>query len=410
MFQIGGIITFAINVLIWLVLRRRLKLAFPKHGNLYGIIAGVAMLLLLHPSLAMAIGSWSGLRLVRDALPEWAQILCMGAQFAAWVYAALHLVIVGPNYARRAVKWLMARRKTAAPDADDKPADESRRRMLARVGLAIPAAAVVIAGVGVAGYGAAPVVTRLRLPVRRDMTNLHGVRIAQVSDTHIGSYMGRARLSEFAEAMNALKADYHVITGDFVDNHIEQLELAQFLLRTLKPKREIFLCMGNHEYYTARSASMSEMLGGFEDAGGVMLIDEARELRHGGDRLWLGGIDYPRGRGNESGRETRDSLIHTIGQMSDDGAPRVILSHHPRTFYEGREADIDLMLSGHTHGGQINLGRIGDTAFTPVLPVDFYHNGFYEHNGRRLYVNSGAGGWLPVRINCPPEITLVELA
>jgi predicted MPP superfamily phosphohydrolase len=95
--------------------------------------------------------------------------------------------------------------------------------------------------------------------------------------------------------------------------------------------------------------------------------------------------------------------------MRDDGAPRILLSHHPRTFNEARDLQFDLMLSGHTHGGQISLGRIGDYAITPLLAGEFYHNGLYEHRGRRLYVNAGAGGWLPVRINCPPEITLIEL-
>lgn len=413
MFQIGGIITSVINILIWLALRRRIKLIAPRRGELYSAVVGVVMLALLHPSFAMAIGSWSGMRLVRDVLPEWAQILSMGAQFAAWTYAVLHLLFVGPNYVRRLVIW--ARKRSQAGkggQTEDKPVNESRRRLLAGAGLALPAAAVVIAGAGVAGYRAAPHVTRLRLPVQRDMTNLHGLTIAQLSDVHIGSYMDRARLKEFADATNALNADYHVITGDFVDNHIEQVELAQYLLRALKPKRgEVFLCMGNHEYYTARSASMGEMLGGFEEAGGAMLIDEARDLKIGGDRLWMGAIDYPRRRDRDSrsGRTTKESLDYTTGQMKDDGAPRIILSHHPRTFNEGREAALDLMLSGHTHGGQINLGRVGDTAFTPILPFDFYHNGYYEHQGRRLYVNSGAGGWLPVRLNCPPEITLVEL-
>jgi predicted MPP superfamily phosphohydrolase len=95
--------------------------------------------------------------------------------------------------------------------------------------------------------------------------------------------------------------------------------------------------------------------------------------------------------------------------MRDDGAPRIVLSHHPKTFFEGRERQIDLMLSGHIHGGQISLGRIDDYALTPNLPFEFYHKGLYEHDGRRLYVNSGIGSWLPVRLNCPPEITLIEL-
>src|SRR5690606_8539141 len=235
---------------------------------------------------------------------------------------------------------------------------------------------------------------------------------------HIGSYMDRERLQGVVDAMNAANADIHVVTGDLTDNHMDQVELARWFLSRLRPRRgEIYMCTGHHEYYTARPTNMRRMLDEFAQGGGVMLVDEARALEFGGDKRWLGAIDYPQRGGSISGRGTRDSLLHTTGQMADDGAPRIVLSHHPRTFYEGREMPLDLMLSGHTHGGQINLGRIGDAALTPILPIDFYHNGFYEHaestqlwsRPRRLYVNAGAGGWLPVRVNCPPEITLVEL-
>ncbi|MCG3183593.1 MAG: 3',5'-cyclic adenosine monophosphate phosphodiesterase CpdA [Planctomycetes bacterium] len=410
MFQFGGMITALLNLLIWLALRRRLKLAFPKRGRLLGILAGVLMLVLLHPSLAMALGGWSGLRAVRDGLPEWAQVLSMAAQFAAWTYGVVLL-------ATRAPAWVAALVRRVRRQ-DPAPVNQERRRLLARASLAVPAAALVFSGAGVASYMGAPVITRLRLPVRREFTGLHGVTLAQVSDVHIGSYMDRERVHGVVDAMNAANADIHVVTGDLTDNHMDQVELARWFLSRLRPRRgEIYMCMGNHEYYTARPNNMKRMLDEFAQGGGVMLVDEARALEFGGDMLWLGATDYPQRGGSISGRSTRDSLLHTTGQMADDGAPRIVLSHHPRTFYEGREMPLDLMLSGHTHGGQINLGRIGDAALTPILPIDFYHNGYYEHaestqlwsRPRRLYVNAGAGGWLPVRVNCPPEITLVEL-
>jgi uncharacterized protein len=398
-FQLGGAITTLINLLVFLAIRRRLKRAAPERVRLYSIAVGVLMLVLLHPALVMAVGSWGGMRAVRELLPDWANILTAGAQFAVWSYAVLWLVFIAP------VEIYGLIRK-----ARHKPVDEQRRKLITRVGFAVPAAAMVIAGVGVAGYQAAPVVTRLRLPVRRDMTSLHGLTIAQVSDMHIGNYMHRERLEEFQAAMNALNADIHVITGDLLDNHINQLELARFFVGGLTPRLgPVYNCMGNHEYHAARSGSVEEIIRGLNETNGRMLIDETEALEVGSDRIWIAGIDYSGRRGGENGRTTRESLEFTVGQMRDDGAPRIVLAHHPRNFFDGRDFPIDLMLSGHTHGGQVKLGRIGDAALTPILPMDYYHNGHYEHEGRRLYVNAGGGGWLPVRLNCPPEITLIEL-
>jgi uncharacterized protein len=398
-FQVGGVITTLINLLVWLAIRRRLKRLSPARGKLYGIILAGVMLVLLHPALAMAIGGWGAMRAMRGFLPDWANILTAGAQFAVWSYAVLWLVFIAPVEIYGLVRKLR-----------HKPVNEERRKLLTRVGSAVPAAAVVIAGVGVAGYHAAPTVTRLRLPVRREMTNLHGLTLAQVSDLHIGNFMDRERLAEFQDAVNALNADIHVITGDLLDSHMNQLELARFFVGGLKPRLgPVYNCMGNHEYYAARSGSVEEIVRGLEEVNGRMLIDQVSEIRVGSDRLWLAGIDYSGRGGAGNGRTTRESLQFTVDAMRDDGAPRIVLAHHPRNFFEGREFAIDLMLSGHTHGGQVKLGRIGDAALTPILPMDYYHNGHYEHEGRRLYVNAGGGGWLPVRLNCAPEITLVEL-
>jgi predicted MPP superfamily phosphohydrolase len=274
---------------------------------------------------------------------------------------------------------------------------------------------IAVAAGGAVAARQTPVIRRIQLPVPRELTALHGVTLAQVSDVHVGSYMREERVAEIAAAMNATGADYHVMTGDLLDNDIAQMELSQEFLRSLRPGREVYMCMGNHEYIAARTADSASIIAGLRESGVNVLIDEAVKLDHGGAHLWLGGVDYPDQAGLPAGRRTRMAgLEHTIGQMKDDGAPRIVLAHHPRTFVEGREMQLDLMLSGHTHGGQIVLGRVGDLNFSPVLPFELYHKGLYEHvkedkQVSRLYVNSGAGGWMPVRINCPPEVTVVEL-
>ncbi|WP_437288696.1 metallophosphoesterase [Sorangium sp. So ce406] len=449
MFQLGGLVVTLVNGLLGLLLWRRLRAAFPRHGALINGACAAALLLLGHPALLFAVASFSGLRAAHRYLPDPLSMIALGAQVGLLLYGVLLGVAAVARAVLRALR--RARRATdaramthaqagidsragadgqaAATDAQaasdagivDAPGggvirpeavDETRRRLVVGATWALPAAAVAVSMGGVLASRQRPVVVKVALPVRRELTSLHGITIAQLSDVHVGSFMDAERLDELRDAINAVRADIHVITGDLLDHHVSQLELSTRLLRGLRPARgQIFFCMGNHEYIAARSASIPAIMKGLEEAGAQVLVDEAREVRLGGDRLWMGAIDYPsRARpGEPARRPTVDGLARALGQMRDDGAPRVLLSHHPGTFRAARELPFDLMLSGHTHGGQISLGRIGDYALTPMLPAGLYHNGHYEHRGRRLHVNAGAGGWLPVRINCPPEITLVEL-
>ncbi|WP_433933165.1 metallophosphoesterase [Sorangium cellulosum] len=449
MFQLGGLVVTLVNGLLGLILWRRLRAAFPRHGALINGACAAALLLLGHPALLFTLASFSGLRAIQRHLPDPLSMTALGAQVGLLLYGVLLGVAAVARAVLRALR--KARRATdaraithaqagidaragadaqaAATDARaatgagivDAPdggvirpeaVDETRRRLVVGATWALPAAAVAVSMGGVLASRQRPVVVRVALPVRRELTSLHGITIAQLSDVHVGSFMDAERLDELRDAINAVRADIHVITGDLLDHHVSQLELSTRLLRGLRPARgQIFFCMGNHEYIAARSASIPAIMKGLEEAGAQVLVDEAREVRLGGDRLWMGAIDYPsRARpGEPARRPTVDGLARALGQMQDDGAPRVLLSHHPGTFRAARELPFDLMLSGHTHGGQISLGRIGDYALTPMLPAGLYHNGHYEHRGRQLHVNAGAGGWLPVRINCPPEITLVEL-
>ncbi|WP_437928347.1 metallophosphoesterase [Sorangium sp. So ce291] len=458
MYQLGTLVVTLVNGLVGLIFWRRLRAAFPRHGMLIDGVCVAGLLLVAPPALLMTVASWSGLRALQRHVPEPLLLISMGAQVGLLLYALLCSIAAAARAAYRALRGprraasarAVARaaigpqatadaqattdaqatmdaqatagaqatadaRAVNAPEDTRTPPeaiDEGRRRLVVGATWALPAAAISVSMGGVLASRQRPVVVRVALPVRRELTSLHGVTLAQLSDVHVGSFMDAERLDELRDAMNAVRADFHVITGDLLDHHVSQLELSTRLLRGLRPARgQIFFCMGNHEYIAARSASIGAVAKGLEEAGAQVLVDEAREVRLGGDRLWMGAIDYPsRARpGEPARRPTLDGLHRALGQMQDDGAPRILLSHHPGTFRAARELPFDLMLSGHTHGGQISLGRIGDYALTPMLPAGLYHNGHYEHRGRHLHVNAGAGGWLPVRINCPPEITLVEL-
>lgn len=429
MFWILPLAVLLLDVLLWRHLRKRLETAFPSRKRLPRWASVALFVVLFHPAVLMVVGGWSGSRALRELLPDGLLIAAMAVQVAALLYGAA----VGVGGASRAL-WRVARgariplRRFAAalaPRADHHPTggdtrptaevpDLERRRFVLASIVAAPSAALTLSAAGVVSARQMPVVTHLRVPVRPEWSELHGVTIAQLSDVHVGSYMDAARVDRLRDAVNALGADYHVITGDLLDNDVVQMELATRLLRGMRPRRgELFFAMGNHEYIAARRADVRGIVRGLEEAGAQVLIDEARRVRVGAHHLWMGAIDYPPSRHSRyqrwSDRSTEESLALALADMRDDGAPRILLSHHPRTFVAARELPLDLMLSGHTHGGQIHLGRVGDYALSPVLPIDFYHKGTYRHGNRQLYVNSGTGGWLPVRINCPPEITLVHL-
>lgn len=401
------------NLLVFRALYRRWRaLRTSRRINALGLGLAVAFWLLLSPMLVMAVAGHAGAHWIHATFPTWLAVAGMAFQFAAWVYGGVLLLAWLPG---RVAAVLRRLRRAINPEPPALPleaelADAERRGLLRKAAFAVPAVIVTTAAVGGIESQRAPVIRRVHQRVRDDYSHLRGFTIAQFSDVHIGSYLERDRLEEITAAINAQRPDMVVCTGDLIDNRLEQLEFAQRVLRNLRSPKGTYLCMGNHEYIAAQGDERA-VREAYREAGAITLVDEAHRIDVGGAHFWLGGSDFPGVAGGSLGDRptTRQSVERVLADMDDDGAPRIVLAHHPKTFFEARERQIDLMLSGHTHGGQISLGRIGDAELTPNLPFEFYHKGLYDHQGRRLYVNSGIGSWLPVRLNCPPEITLIEL-
>lgn len=395
--RVIGALLVAGDVLVWRALQRRLRAAFPRAPRAALLLPAIPYALLCLPMLVLALGGADTGQWMQHALPLPYMAAVMAFHFFVWVWGGVLLLALLP-------RLLHARMQ------GEKPVCEQRRALLARGALAMPAVIVTSAVAGGLASRQAPVVRRVQLPVRGDYAAMRGLRIAQFSDVHIGSYLERERLEEVADCVNSLRPDIAVCTGDLIDHKFDQIEHGRILLRAVKPRVGTFMCMGNHEYIAAQGDEAA-MRASIEECGARLLVDESIKLPVEGRHLWLGGTDFPGTPQSVLGNRptTRESMDRVLAGVRDDGAPRIVLAHHPRTFFEARERQIDLMLSGHTHGGQISLGRIDDHELTPNLPFEFYHKGLYEHAGRKLYVNSGIGSWLPVRINCPPEVTLIEL-
>ncbi|HEY2513560.1 MAG TPA: metallophosphoesterase [Polyangiaceae bacterium] len=276
--------------------------------------------------------------------------------------------------------------------------DPDRRVTLQRILAAVIAAGTI--GFGVVGLseGLREVrVKRIRIALRRVRPSRVGYTIVQLSDVHIGPTIGRAFLEDVVARTNALKPDLIVITGDLVDGSVEHLKDAVAPLADLRAVDGVYFVTGNHEYFSG----VDEWLAYLKTLG-VRVLRNERVSIGGADGFDLAGVDdwtaarYGHGHGADLSRAL---------QGRDRNRGLILLAHQPKQVFEAAEADVDLQLSGHTHGGQMfPFGYL-------VKLQQPYVGGFHMHQGTALYVSRGTGYWgPPMRVGAPAEITHIELA
>jgi uncharacterized protein len=228
-----------------------------------------------------------------------------------------------------------------------------------------------------------------RLPAR-----FEGYRVLQISDPHVD--MSPAILDALIARVREIEYDVCVLTGDYraatagpIDAAIEGMGA---LCATLKPP--CFGVLGNHDSI--------RMVPALEAMGVMMLLNESAAIDRDGDRIWLAGID-----------DAHYYEVDDIAQASrdiPDRAVAILLSHTPEVFREAARAGFDLMLSGHTHGGQLCLPGGHPIILDAKLPRRF-GRGRWTHDGMIGYTSVGAGASIAdVRLNCPPEVTVHILA
>ena len=224
---------------------------------------------------------------------------------------------------------------------------------------------------------------------------LEGYVIAQVSDVHVGPFVGDRELDEGFELVRRVRPDLVVATGDLVDFESSPIRHLARRMLTAPARVGAFSILGNHDHY----AGAADVVSLAREGGLRILCNEALVIRGGdGGGFALVGVDDLHGRSGRSPGFGGPDLGRATSAL-DPSLPRILLAHQPNYFREaaGRVA---LQLSGHTHGGQINPG------FRPAdLFMEFVH-GRYERQGSTLWVNRGFGvAGPPTRVMAPPEIT-----
>lgn len=271
---------------------------------------------------------------------------------------------------------------------DRAPALRSRRALFAMTGLALATAAW-----GVREGGALRVLSRRMASPKV----LRPLRLVLVSDLHLGALTIQSRLRELAALVQAQKPDLVLLVGDIVNDHPDFLAPAAALLREMRPELGMYGVFGNHERY--EGDAKSERV--FRWAGAELLRNRVASLP--GTGVQLLGVDDPGRAGDATGELARE--IRAVAAQSDPARFRVLLNHRPQAWREAaRPAGIELMLSGHTHRGQL---------FPFYLVVRLFHEfmgGFYEEGGQVLAVSAGAGFWgPPMRVLAPPDIMVIDL-
>ncbi len=237
--------------------------------------------------------------------------------------------------------------------------------------------------------------TETDIPVRDLPQSFDGFRIAQISDVHHSRIVSIEEVRRVVELAQRARADMIVLTGDYTTAYRRYIEPCAEALGTLHAPEGVWAVLGNHDHYTDPQLTTRAL-----ERAHINVLNNANTIvRRGADALQLIGIDDWDWNGTDWPR-----AFHGV----DRKLASILLSHQPRVLDLAETQNVSLILSGHTHGGQIRLPLIGAPArFSKQLK---YLRGLYERNGTQLYVSRGTGViGLPVRLGVPPEIAVLRL-
>jgi len=233
-----------------------------------------------------------------------------------------------------------------------------------------------------------------------------GFRIAHISDLH-NAEMGKDNEALLAMLREA-DPDMIAITGDMIDSRKPNVEIALGFAREAVKIAPCYYVTGNHE---ARTGAYGELKTGLISAGVTVLEDARMEIREGADTFTLMGVNDPSFLTDYLFGDAETVMSAKLTELHTDGTEfTVLLSHRPELFGTYGDHGIDLVLSGHAHGGQFRLPFVGGLVAPNQGLFPEYDAGLYTHGNTHMLVSRGIGNSvLPFRINNRPEVIIIEL-
>jgi predicted MPP superfamily phosphohydrolase len=382
------------NLLGYLVLRK----LWPQAVRGWRLKVGLVLTLLSMVAwvLPVALGVGAHGRVPVVGLPL--KLLSTGWTITAFIIVLFGLPIV-------LLRWWRGRgRYPPALDMSALGVDLERRSLLVSAGRAVPFVALGTSSLGVVNGSGGFQVREVEVRLRNLPAALEGFRIGQITDIHVGTFIGTDYVRAAVSAMNDAGVHLQVMTGDLIDD-LDQLDDTMAALEGCRAQHGMLAVMGNHEYWRGAEPIFRGYEAIAKRGGPVrLLVDQSHVIEHGGQRLRVVGVDYPMGRGpGVKEKRFRQSAEVAFQGVGPDELV-LCLTHHPSFFPFAAERGAHLTLAGHTHGGQVAL--LGMPLFWFAFE---FMLGRYKSKDSHLYVSGGTGHWLPFRLGIPPEVTILTL-
>jgi uncharacterized protein len=257
------------------------------------------------------------------------------------------------------------------------------------------AAGVLALGAGITAVRGRPRLVRRTVRIENLPPELDGYRIGHLSDVHCGAETPGTRVERWVRRLNALDLDLVAVTGDLITRGDSHVDVVARALGGLRARDGVFACMGNHDYFTD-GADGNRLARALEDNGLAVLRNRGVTVR---DKLFVAGVDDT--------WTSRDDMNAALRDRPP-AMPVVLLAHDPDLYPQAQARDVDLTLSGHTHGGQIAVPGVRRLSLARFITQ--FTAGLYRQGRSTLYVNRGAGTTgPPVRLGAPAELAVLTL-